>query len=115
MAEAAGLDEICGAGYRRSLEFLVKDYVKNKSPEKAKEVDEHKVLGRFIENYIEDTRVKSMAKMSAILGNDEAHYTKKWADKDLQDLKKLIDLTSRFIDLELHAAEYEADMMKDKK
>lgn len=114
-AESTGLDEICGAGYRRSLEFLVKDYVKKKSPEKTKEVDEHSKLGPFIRDFIEDPRVKSMAEKCAWLGNDESHYTKKWADKDMQDLKKLIDLTARFIDLELHAAEYEAEMAKGKK
>ena len=37
-AEALELDEICGSGYRKSLEILVKDYATHKNPDKETEI-----------------------------------------------------------------------------
>jgi hypothetical protein len=34
------------------------------------------------------------------LGNDELHYVRKWENKDINDLKKLIDATLHYISLE---------------
>lgn len=95
-AEERKLKEICGAGYRRALEFLIKDYLKKEEAEKP-EIIEKTPLGTCIENYISSNRIKDCAKRAAWLGNDETHYIRKWEDKDLNDLKNIIKLTTNWI------------------
>lgn len=46
----------------------------------------------------------------AWLGNDETHYVRKWEDKDLKDLKKLISLTIHWIEMDALTVEVIADM-----
>lgn len=91
-AELRGYKEICGAGYRRAIEFLIKDYI-IRGDEKKRETIEQKWLGKCIDEHIEDERIKGSAKRATWLGNDETHYIREFKDKDLDDLKALIDLT----------------------
>ncbi|MEJ9232236.1 hypothetical protein LAV79_22825 [Peribacillus butanolivorans] len=91
-AEELGLHYLAGMGYRKGLEFLIKDYLIN-SLGKDKELIENKFLGRCIAEDVSDTNVKEIAKRAVWLGNDETHYVKKWIDKDINDLKSLIDIT----------------------
>ncbi|MGF6947536.1 hypothetical protein QF028_000029 [Neobacillus sp. B4I6] len=53
-----------------------------------------------------------MAERAVWLGNDETHYVRKWDDKDLKDLKNLIDLTVYFISMTIKANKYKAEMIK---
>ena len=100
-AENAKLDQICGAGYRKSLEFLIKDYlIKQTEDEKEKEKIKNELLGTCIKNRIANANIKEVAKRAVWLGNDETHYLRKWEQRDLQDLKKLIDLTIHWIEAE---------------
>lgn len=111
-AETLGLKEICGAGYRKALEFLVKDFIispASKIDTKAGEVKKT-FLGVCIEKYIDDNKIKKFAKLATWLGNDETHYYRKWEDKDLADLKRLIHLTINAIDNELVGDEYMKSM-----
>lgn len=95
-AECFNLDEIAGIGYRKALEFLVKDYCVAKNPNDTDKIlKEH--LGDCINNYIVDERIKSLAKVSTWIGNDETHYVRKFEDKDIKDLKKFINTTVYFI------------------
>jgi hypothetical protein len=95
-AELYQLNEIAGVGYRKSLEFLIKDYCSQKKPEN-KETIIASPLGSVIDKFVEDHNIKACAKRAAWLGNDETHYTKKWQDKDLNDLKVLIMLSCNWI------------------
>ena len=97
-AEEYQLLEICGVGYRKGLEFLIKDYAIKNNPDKAEEIRKMK-LSTCIERYVSDSNIKHVAKRAAWLGNDEAHYERKWS-KDLRDLKRLIDLTLHWIEME---------------
>lgn len=108
-AEAYGLDQITGIGYRKSMEFLVKDYAKKNYPEETN-VIEKKPLAKCIEDYILEPKIKIMAKAAVWLGNDETHYVKKWIDKDIKDLKMLIDLTLHWINYEKLTEEYKKSM-----
>lgn len=104
-AENEGLTEICGLGYRRAVEFLVKDFVISKKPE----VTEHVLnmpLVQCIKEYIENENVKHVAARVVWLGNDHAHYVPKHTDKDLSDLKALVSLTVKWIDMELETEEF---------
>jgi hypothetical protein len=99
IADSNGLDEICGSGYRRSLEFLIKDYLiylnKGKKPEKT--IIKNLSLSKCIEK-IDNEMIKAVAKRATWLGNDEVHYLRKWNKLDLANLKDLILLTINWID-----------------
>ena len=97
--EEYNLLKICGGGYRKSLEYLIKDYLIKKNPNRAAEV-KRKFLGKCIMEDVENPNLQKVAKRAAWLGNDEAHYLKTWEDRDLQDLKQLIDLTINWIEME---------------
>ena len=105
-SEKLELHEIAGPGYRKALEFLIKDFVKVKKPDKEEEIIKSK-LGLVIANYIDDPRIKSSSKRASWLGNDETHYYRKWENNDISDLKKLIGLTVRWIEMVQMTGEYE--------
>lgn len=90
---------ICGPGYRKSLEFLVKDYVIKSHQDKVEEI-KRLPLGRCISDYVADEKVKQVAARAVWLGNDETHYLRKWEGKDLTDLKILINLTVHWIEMD---------------
>jgi hypothetical protein len=98
-AESMQLDQVCGCGYRRALEFLVKDYACSLVEDAAKkDAIGSDFLGRVIGDYIDDPRVKLVASRAAWLGNDETHYVRKWTEMDLEDLKTLIQLSVNWIE-----------------
>ena len=98
-AEQNNLNQITGVGFRKALEFLIKDYaIKNNSSEE--ESIKKAPLMQVINKYITDTNIKNVATRAVWLGNDETHYMRVWEDKDLSFLKKLIDLTIHWIEAE---------------
>ena len=99
-AEALNLTDISGIGYRKAIEFLIKDYCIHKNPDKEEEIKQC-LLGQVIDRYISDQRIKTFAKVSTWLGNDETHYVRKFEDKDIDDLKKFIKGTVYFISYDL--------------
>jgi len=99
-AEQLGLKKVCGVGYRKALEFLIKDYLIAQEPEN-REAIESDPLGACIERRVSDPRVKEIARRAVWLGNDETHYKRTWIDKDIDDLKSLIRLTVHWIEAEL--------------
>jgi len=108
-AENENLNEICGGGYRKALEFLIKDYLIKKFSKKEEEIKK-KSLGDCIKEMIENIKIKEISKRATWLGNDETHYYRKWEDKDLGDLKKLIEITVHFISMEIEADKYMGEM-----
>jgi hypothetical protein len=108
-AESEELDQIAGMGLRKALEFLVKDFAINQTPNKEEEIKDT-FLGPVIKKYIDDTRLKSTAERATWLGNDETHYVKKWVGKDINDLKLLITLSVNWIENVLLTDEYSSNM-----
>ena len=101
-AEQMHLDQICGVGYRKALEFLIKDYLISKESDKDKiENIKEKFLSNCIQEDVQNENIKNVAKRAVWLGNDETHYIRKWEDKDVSNLKHLIDLTIRWIENEI--------------
>jgi len=98
-ADQDKLDQICGPGYRKALEFLIKDYLIKNLPEKATAV-KAALLGNCIENFVVNENVKNVASRATWLGNDETHFERKWDGKDIEYLKNLISLTVQWIDME---------------
>lgn len=122
-AESQGLDKISGPGYRKALEFLVKDYLLGRlqKPDSEDEailtaynVEINKIktmqLGSCIKDKINNERIKEISKRAAWLGNDQVHYQIKWEEKDISDLKKTIDLTVNWIIHENLTEQVLADM-----
>lgn len=95
-AETWGLGQVAGCGYRRALEFLVKDYSIGQDPASA-EVIKHKPLASVIADHVRDEGVKLCAQRAAWLGNDQTHYVQRWVNHDVQDLKQLIALAASWI------------------
>jgi hypothetical protein len=110
-AEALGLGEVAGVGYRKALEYLVKDYCVTKSPDKEDDVKK-RPLGQVVDVYVDNENIKQCAKRAVWLGNDETHYVRTWVDKDIKDLKLLIKLTVGWIEQAIITAMLIEDMQK---
>jgi hypothetical protein len=89
-AENYGLDELAGMGYRKSIEYLVKDWAIHNNPTEKEKV-ESMWLGNVITNYY-DGELKEILERATWLGNDQAHYNKLFSEFDISVLKELIDL-----------------------
>ncbi|MGC1476531.1 MAG: hypothetical protein WA804_11835, partial [Terriglobales bacterium] len=115
-AEQLGWDLVSGPGYRKALEFLVKDYLTSlQTTDAAKKEIAELALMPCIKKYVTDSRMKATAERATWLGNDETHYIRKWDDKDLQDLKKFILLTCFWIQSEHLTSSGIAEMPQGKK
>lgn len=99
-AESRQLDEIAGIGYRKALEFLVKDYCKHTHPEKGAEI-ECLPLGKCISDYIENRSITTLASRAVWIGNDETHYTRKLEGRDISDMKTFIRALVHYVGMEL--------------
>lgn len=113
-AENYGLKQICGVGYRKALEFLIKDYAICQTADEN-EVDEikRKSLGRVIKEHISSENIRIVAEKAAWLGNDETHYIRIFTEMDVDDLKRLIELTVRWIEMEEMTRTYNIQMTND--
>lgn len=99
-AEQEQLDHIAGIGYRKSLEFFVKDFIIANNPDDKEKVVKTP-LKQVIDAYIDDETLKTFATASAYIGNDETHYQRKHSDKDLESLKKYLHGFLHYMDLKL--------------
>lgn len=109
-ARHRSLTQICGAGYRKAFEFLIKDYAKSLSPDKEDEI-ENTFAGKVVSEFVADPRIQAVSKRALWLGNDETHYLRKWADRDINDLLVLIQLSINWIEIERLSAEYSDEML----
>lgn len=99
-AETSGLDEIAGLGYRKALEFLVKDFAIHQNPDDCEDIKKL-MLSLCIKKYIDNPQIKTLVERSAWVGNDEAHYIRKQTDRDVNDMKAFIKATVYFIGMVL--------------
>ena len=111
-AEEYSLDEIAGLGYRKALEFLIKDFAIYNNPEKSEEIKSTWMM-KCLKDYIDNDKIKTLAEKSEWIGNDEAHYVKIQDDRDINDMKKFIDALVNFISMSLIVDD--AETMKSKK
>lgn len=116
-AESCNLYEICGPGYRKALEFLIRDFAKHINPEKKENIDRTIQLGQVINNFYDKERFPiftPIIKMATAIGNDETHYTREWENQDIDDLKQHIILATNIIDAYLNSIKDNL-LMKDHK
>lgn len=108
-AEQMSLMQIAGVGYRKSLEFLIKDYVISLNPENEEEI-KSKFLGNCIKENVNDEKIKEVAKRATWLGNDETHYVRRWENTDISNLKQAIELCLYWIGAEIGTKKLLEDM-----
>lgn len=99
-AEKNGLDEISGIGYRKALEFLIKDFSIHRYPD-DKENIEKLPLSTCINKYCENSKLKTLATACVWLGNDETHYIRKHEEYSVSELKAFLHAAITFIESEL--------------
>lgn len=97
-AQADGLDQICGMGFRKAVERLVKDYLIRKNPNNQNDILAE-ALGKSISR-IDNPRIQALAKASTWLGNDQVHLLKKHPDYDVESMKMFIKALVAHIELE---------------
>lgn len=110
-AESFDLDQIAGVGYRKALEFLIKDYCIATNPESKEQIRSIQ-LGNCIERFVNNPQIKICAQRATWIGNDETHYVRRWLDKDITNLKELILLTVNWIHSNILTRKYEDDMTR---
>ncbi|HEM9634204.1 TPA: DUF4145 domain-containing protein [Streptococcus agalactiae] len=113
-AEQEKLDHIAGIGYRKALEFFVKDFSIAINPD-----DENKIikmpLKQVIEKYIDDNDLKTLALASAYIGNDEGHYYRQNPDKDLKSLKNYLHGVIHYMEMKLNFLDAQELVNRSKK
>lgn len=90
VAENFGLNEIAGMGFRKAIEYLVKDWAIQNKPEDKDKI-EKSWLGSVIKDYYSGD-LKDILERATWLGNDQAHYNKLFDEYDVVVLKELIEL-----------------------
>lgn len=104
VAEKEKLHQIAGVGYRKSLEFLVKDYAIRYNPDQEDKI-KSMLLSPVIKEYLKDfKKLQNLATAATWIGNDETHYVRRHEDRDIQSMKKFIKAAAQYI-----AAEYDAE------
>ena len=101
-AESEGLDEVAGIGYRKAIEFLVKDFCIHLHTDESESI-KGKLLSRCINDYIDNPQIKTLAERAAWIGNDETHYIRKQEDRDVNDMKNFIKAMVYFVGMVLIA------------
>jgi len=115
-AEDNGLDEVAGPGFRKALEFLIKDYAISlvSTPEAVEEI-KRLMLQPVIKKYLNGDKLPVVSTRAAWLGNDQVHYERRWIGKNLTDLKNLISASIHFISMEKLVEKLPIDMPDPKR
>lgn len=101
---------LSGIGYRKALEYLIKDYLI-----KIKHQDKNTIIKMDLGNCVNklDDKMKIIAKASIWIGNDETHYFRKNPEYDIEDLKSFIDVLIHIIEIGF-ATEKATDLINKK-
>ena len=88
------LDEIAGMGFRKAIEYLVKDYLLQADSNLEGKIEDRPLAKVISENFNsqQETDLKGLLIRATWLGNDMTHYLKYHDNFDINDLKKLIKL-----------------------
>ncbi len=103
-AETSGYDEIAGMGFRKAIEYLVKDWAIQTKPD-----EKDKILGKWLSTIITEYftgDIKDILDRATWLGNDQTHYNKLFEEYDINHLKELIGLIMVELDREYKKRHY---------
>lgn len=98
LAEIKGCTDICGAGFRKALETLVKQYAAKLCPD-AEALISKESLSQAIRR-IDNPRIKTLASASTWLGNDQTHFVSNHPTYDLADMKVFMKALCYYILME---------------
>lgn len=93
-AETLGLKAICGAGYRKAIEYLIKSYCSLLDPKNEKQIWNEN-LGSTI-NRIEDKRMRALYFATKEIGNDQTHTIIKLSE-GIPEMKEYIQALVAYI------------------
>lgn len=96
LAESQGLKDLAGMGYRKSVEFLVKEYLIEKYPDLTDQISKEN-SGASINRLSEYPEIRDLAKSISWVGNDETHMFQKRPDYSVPEMKKFIYALSHLI------------------
>lgn len=101
--------DIAWPWYRKSIEFLIKDYAVSVAPDDIESI-KSMTLQSCINQYILDDDINAIATRAYWLWNDQTHYYKRWEEHDIDSLKELIELTIHFLEKKIKSAKIIAAM-----
>lgn len=91
-AQQIGCEDLAGMGYRKAAEILIKDFAILSNPHADNKIQKLGVSDVINQFFSFDRDFWKMAQGVWTLGNDYSHYKKKYEDKDISFLKKVLDL-----------------------
>ena len=98
-AEQLGLTHICGMGYRKAIEYLLKAYCQTLFPD----MDVSKMHLSDVIKKIDDGKISALAFAAKEIGNGEAHISR--TDYSLEDMKNFINAIVYFVNYHLAVLE----------
>jgi len=102
-AELRGDIELAAIGYRKALERVVKDYAINELGAAPEEVV-GKNLCMAIADYLDEKNLVATADVVRILGNDYAHYQRKYPEHDFTLLKEYMVIFVKMVETRILVA-----------
>lgn len=102
-AENDGLNLISGIGFRKAIEYLIKDFLINFLSKNNDDIVKLPLLQAI--NMLDSEKIKSLSVAAVWIGNDETHYLRKFEDKDVSDMKRFIRALAFYISSEIVASE----------
>lgn len=99
-AESVKDFELAAIGYRHALECLVKDYAIKELEKNESEVA-RKTLNDAIGDYLDERALVATADVVRILGNDYAHYERRYPEHDFMLLKSYMQIFIHLVETKL--------------
>lgn len=96
-AEKIGLIQIAGMGYRKSLEYLVTDFLLANNL--VSENDAQSLMLSKLIKKIPEEDIRDLALASAWIGNDETHYYRQNPEYGIKDIKEWIQAMVSYIEM----------------
>lgn len=98
--EIRGDIELASIGFRQALECLVKDFAITELGAERSEVIK-KSLCNAISDYLGEKDLVATADVVRILGNDYAHYERKYPEHDFELLKRYMEIFTKLVETKM--------------
>ena len=100
VAKANNLLELYGMGLRKAFECLIKDYAFYKHPEQEVEIEQKK-LAACVDTFVDNEKIKTLAKTCRLIGNNETHWRNKNEPGDIEMMERMLINLMKYIEMEL--------------
>lgn len=99
IAEQSGLDTILGIGYKMALEILIKDYLGYIEPQNKMNIKSVSLKDSI--GLLGNNNINGIYKRVSWLENNDDIYKKQLQRKDINDLKKMIEVVSSYFTINI--------------